>query len=109
MGFLYFIAAYTTHSRVFPFAAMPQKLTLHHMWGGCPHVTKVEGTIVPATMTPATVTLHQATLTPAQGHGFTAYYKNPLFGNTQSQEFSDDQTGGFNNKAKGNFSSGYSP
>merc|ERR1712072_1012291 len=87
-------------------ADMPQKLTLHHMWGGCPHVTKVEGTIVPATMTPATVTLHQATLTPAQGNGFTAYYKNPLFGNTQSQEFSSSKTGGMNS-AKGNFSSGY--
>merc|ERR1712093_477994 len=107
MGFLYFIVSYTrTFQRSSLSAKMPQKLTLHHMWGGCPHVTKVEGTIVPATMVPATVTLHQATLTPAQGHGFTAYYKNPLFGNTQSQEFSSE-TGGFNNKAKGNFSGGY--
>merc|ERR1712093_466827 len=103
MGFLYFIVTLVCYTQLHQSKAMPQKLTLHHMWGGCPHVTKVEGTIVPATMTPATVTLHQATLTPAQGNGFTAYYKNPLFGNTQSQEFSSSKTGGFNNKAKGNF------
>merc|ERR1712113_434224 len=87
--------------------AMPQQLTLHNMFVGCPHVTKVTGTIVPATMTPATVTLHQAELTPARGHGFTAYYKNADFGNIQSQEFSEKRTGGYNDSGKGNFSNAY--
>eukprot|EP01059_Diplonema_ambulator_P002753 TRINITY_DN123_c1_g1_i3.p2 TRINITY_DN123_c1_g1~~TRINITY_DN123_c1_g1_i3.p2 ORF type:complete len:104 (+),score=33.82 TRINITY_DN123_c1_g1_i3:47-313(+) len=80
-----------------------QQLTLHHMWGGCPHVTSVTGKIEPAQMQPARVTLHQAKLNPARGNGFTAIYKNALFGTTQEQEFDTTQTSGYNNAA-GNFS-----
>merc|ERR1712096_175926 len=88
-----------------PSAEMPQKLTLHHMWGGCPHVTDITGNIEPATMQPATVTLHQAKLVPARSNGFTVIYKNALFPDrTEEQEFVPGSGSGYNNAAKGNFS-----
>merc|ERR1712080_462865 len=108
MGFLYFIAQPHTvrTQRQSPFA-MPQKLTLHHMWGGCPHVTDITGNIEPATLQPATVTLHQAKLVPARSNGFTVIYKNALFPDrTEEQEFVPGATGGYHNAAKGNFSGG---
>merc|ERR1712017_673 len=106
MGFLYFIARHASHN-LQPPAAMPQKLTLHHMWGGCPHVTDITGNIEPAAMQPATVTLHQAKLVPARSNGFTVIYKNALFPDrTEEQDFVPKGTGGYNNSAKGNFSGG---
>merc|ERR1711939_1127216 len=108
MGFLYFIAAHF----LCPFissstSTMPQKLTLHHMWGGCPHVTDITGNIEPAAMQPATVTLHQAKLVPARSNGFTVIYKNALFPDrTEEQDFVPKGTGGMNNASKGNFSGG---
>merc|ERR1711939_444401 len=106
MGFLYFIG-YLFWTRAHRFPAMPQKLTLHHMWGGCPHVTDITGNIEPATLQPATVTLHQAKLVPARSNGFTVIYKNALFPDrTEEQDFVPKGTGGYNNAAKGNFSGG---
>ena len=48
----------------------------------------------------------QASVTPAQGNGYTVQYKNPLFGNVQEQEFGKGGTGGYN-AAHGQHSGGY--
>merc|ERR1712054_710387 len=95
-----------SHTQLIFSTEMPQKLTLHHMWGGCPHVTDITGNIEPAAMQPATVTLHQAKLVPAQSNGFTVIYKNALFPDrTEEQDFVPKGTAGMNS-AKGNFSGG---
>ncbi len=56
------------------------KYGLSKAWGTCTHVTSATGTVVPATFNPASCEItEKASLKPAEGNGWTVFYKDPLF------------------------------